>query len=188
MIFFVSLNGFAYRNTTIPNFNLVNQPSLEKILKAEVFVHIDGQLRAAYLILDYIPISKSFQAPKCVIKARDPHLHRISVTVPDFLTIGPIPKGTFTTIPIPEGIPRVVEPFQHVAKEEATSSQPATKEKKEEEDKEVVEVTNSEDNFTIFDQPLSPELQVGDSSHHPVQVHSLQEDTIVPKEMGIQHK
>ena len=83
MIFFVSLNGFAYRNTTIPNFNLVNQPSLEKILKAEVFVHIDGQLRAAYLILDYIPISKSFQAPKCIIKARNPRLHQISVAAPD---------------------------------------------------------------------------------------------------------
>ena len=110
MKFFVSPNGFADRNATIPNFNLVNQPSFDKILKAEVFIHTDGQLRAAHLILDYILISKSFQAPKCIIKAKDPHLHRISVAAPGFLTTGPIPKGTLTTNPIPEGIPKVALP------------------------------------------------------------------------------
>ena len=60
MMFIVSLNGFVDKNTAIPNFNLVNQPSLDKILKTEVFFHTDGQLMATYLILDYIPISKSF--------------------------------------------------------------------------------------------------------------------------------
>ena len=59
-MFFVSLNSFADKHAAIPNFNLVNQPSLDKILKAEVFVHTEGQLKAAHLILDYIPISKSF--------------------------------------------------------------------------------------------------------------------------------
>ena len=110
MIFFVSLYGFADRNVDIPNFNLMNQSSLDKTLKAEVFIHTDGQLRVAHLILDYILISKSFQAPKCIIKAKDPHLHRISVAAPGFLTTGPIPKGTLTTNPIPEGIPKVALP------------------------------------------------------------------------------
>ena len=41
MMFFVFPNGFADRNTVVPNFNLMNQASLEKILKAEVFVHTD---------------------------------------------------------------------------------------------------------------------------------------------------
>ena len=68
--FFVFLNGFVDKNVAIPNFSLVNQLSLDKILKAEVFVHSDGQLRAAHLILSYTPISKTFQAPKCVIKLR----------------------------------------------------------------------------------------------------------------------
>ena len=72
--FFVFLHSFVDKNAVVPNFSLVNQPSLDKILKAEVFVHIDGQLRAAHLILDYVPISKSFLVPKCVIKARDPWL------------------------------------------------------------------------------------------------------------------
>ena len=107
IMFFVFANGFANKNTAIPNFSLVKQQSLDKILKAEVFIHIDGQLRAAHLILDYIPISKSFQALRCVIKAKDPRLHRISVAAPGFLISGPIPKGTLTTDPIPEGIPKV---------------------------------------------------------------------------------
>ena len=95
----------------MPNFNLVNQPSLDKILKAEVFIHSDDQLRAAHLILSYTPISKSYQAPKRVIKAKDPRLHRISIAALGFLTTGPIPKGTLTTDPIPEGIPKVALPL-----------------------------------------------------------------------------
>ena len=39
----------------MPNFNLVNQESLEKILKPEVFIHSDGQLRAAHLHLQMLP-------------------------------------------------------------------------------------------------------------------------------------
>ena len=39
---FVFSNGFADKNDVVPNFSLVNQPSLDKILKAEVFVHSDG--------------------------------------------------------------------------------------------------------------------------------------------------
>ena len=35
-------NGFTNKHAAIPNFNLVNQPSLDKILKAEMFVHSDG--------------------------------------------------------------------------------------------------------------------------------------------------
>ena len=40
-IFFVFLNDFADKNAAIPNFGLVNQQSLYKILKAEVFIHSD---------------------------------------------------------------------------------------------------------------------------------------------------
>ena len=46
-------NGFIDKHVVVSNFNLVNQPNLDKILKAEVFVHSDSQLRAACLILDY---------------------------------------------------------------------------------------------------------------------------------------
>ena len=57
----------------------------------------DGQLRAAHLILGYTPISRAFQAPKCVIKAYDPRLQNISVAYEEVV----VPEG----IPIPEGTP-----------------------------------------------------------------------------------
>ena len=60
-------NGFVDKHTIVPNFNLVNQPSLDKILKAEVFFHSGDQLRAAQLILGYNFLSSSFQVLKCVI-------------------------------------------------------------------------------------------------------------------------
>ena len=75
---------FADRHVIELNLNLVNNDSLEKILQAKVFMNEDDQLRAAHLILGYKPISSSFQVPKCVIKARDPYLQRISVVVPGF--------------------------------------------------------------------------------------------------------
>ena len=48
---FVS-DDFVDKYSTIPNFGLVNEPDLTKILKAKIFLHKDGQLRAAHLILN----------------------------------------------------------------------------------------------------------------------------------------
>ena len=138
-------DDFADGHAIEPNFNLINKESLEKILKAKIFVHKDGQLWAAHLILGYTPISSSFQAPKGIIKAKDPRLHQISVAAPSFLILGPIPECVLTTNPIPEGIPKVALPFQQAAKEEATPSQPANKEKEE-----VVDISESEDDFEVF--------------------------------------
>ena len=105
------------------NFNLVNQPSLDKILKAEVFVHSDGQLKVAHVILGYTPISKIYQVPKCIIKVNDPRLNRISIATPGFLITGLILEGMLTTDPIPKGIPKVALPPQPTTRE-ATSSHP----------------------------------------------------------------
>ena len=100
MLFFVYLDDFVDKNSTIPNFSLVNQPSLDKILKVKVFIHSNGQLRAAHLILGYTHISNSFQVSKCVIKAKDPHLHQISIAVLGFLTTDPIRRHTKGSIAI----------------------------------------------------------------------------------------
>ena len=110
--FFFFPNGFIDKHATIPNFNLVNQPSLDKILKDEVFVHSDGQLWAVHLILEYNPLSSSFQALKYVIKAKDSHLHLINVAVLGFLNPGPGLR--------PQGVLKV-EPFlQYKAEDETT--------------------------------------------------------------------
>ena len=88
----------------------------------------DGQLRAAHLILGYIPISRTFQAPKCVIKVKDPRLHRISVAYKGFV----VPEG----IPISEGTPLTQPLFVATLSIEASSSQPILQEEEEEEEKE----------------------------------------------------
>lgn len=110
-----------------------------KILKAEIFVHTDGQLRTAHLILGCNPLSSSFQSPKCVIKAKDPFLHQINIAVPGFLV----------TSPVLEGVQQIELPFLRAVEEEATPSQATIKE-----EEVVVEISESKDDFEIFNQPL----------------------------------
>ena len=119
-MFFI-FGELANKYYAIPNLNLVNQLNLTKILKAEIFVHKDGQLRTAHLILSYNPISSSFQAPKYMIKAKDRCLHQINIVVPGFLDAGLAPKG----------VQQVELPFQYTAEKEVTPSQPAIKEEEE---------------------------------------------------------
>ena len=126
---------------------MVNRASLDNILKAEVFVNEDdNQLRAVHLILGYTPISRAFQAPKCVIKSRDPCLHRISVTVEGFL----LPKGAS----IPEGMPLVG----------FSSSRPVVKEEEEKtkKEEEVIELGSFEDEFEVLNRAQSFEDPFGD--------------------------
>ena len=161
-------NDFANRCFTKPKLNLVNKASLDRVLKAEIYMNeADGQLRAAHLILGYTPLSFAFQAPKCVIRARDPRLHRISVSYKGFV----VPKG----IPLPKDTSRTEPLFVAAISTGASSSQPALeeeeveeKEEDEEEEEEVVELSDSSEDFGIFDQPTHSE-----------------ED---PEEMGIQRK
>ena len=127
----------------------------------------DGQLRAAHLILGYTPLSFAFQAPKCVIRARDPRLHRISVAYEGFI----VPEG----IPLPQYTSHTEPLFVASISVGTSSSLPTLREKeikgrkeKEKGEEEVVAVSESSDDFGIFDQPISPE-----------------ED---PDEMGIQRK
>ena len=173
-------NGFTDKRATIPNFNLVNQSSLDKILKVELFIHTDGQLRAAHLILDHILISFSFQALKCQIKARDPRLHLINVPMPGFLNPGSRPQGVL----------KIESLLQCKAEDEATPFQPATREEEEEEkEEEVVEVFDSKDEFEVFNQPQSPEVSTDDFSHLPsAEVSQIQEDSFFLEAIGIKRK
>ena len=72
---------------------MVNFIDLNRILQSEIFIHRDGQLRTVHVILKFKPISKCFQNPKHVIKAKDLRLALIDVAVPGFLTQPP-PSGT----------------------------------------------------------------------------------------------
>lgn len=157
---FYFFDGFIDKYAAILYLNLVNQSDLDKILKAEVFVYEDGQLRVAHLFLGYNPLSSSFQAPKCVIRAKDKRLHLINVVIPGFLNQGPAP----------EGVQQIELPFRFTSEEEATPSQPTIKEKEE-----VVEVLDSEDNFEVFNRPQSLKAPAKDfSSLPPAQVSQTQ--------------
>ena len=51
---------------------------------------VDNQVKVAHKILGYDPIQKSFSAPKYVIRAKDPRLHRITIAEHGFL----LPEGS----------------------------------------------------------------------------------------------
>ena len=68
-----------------PNINFVNVADLNKVLKSEVFVSEDKQLRAIHLILNFQPLFDKFQDVGHAIRAGDPRLARIDVLVPRFL-------------------------------------------------------------------------------------------------------
>ncbi|KAL0009695.1 hypothetical protein SO802_004803 [Lithocarpus litseifolius] len=74
--------------------HLVNFTDLNQILRSEIFLHKDGQLRVAHVILGYKPFTKRFQSLKNVIKARDARLALIDVAAPSFLLTKPPPMGT----------------------------------------------------------------------------------------------
>ena len=139
---------------------------MDRILQAEIYVNeSDGQLRAAHLILGYNPILCAFQAPSCVIRAKDPRLCRISVAYEGFV----VPQG----IPLPRYSP-LAEPLPVATlAAEATSSPPLVFQVKEEEEVEreeegFVDLTLSTDDYEVFDQ-LSPSQNA-------------------PEKMGIQRK
>ena len=125
----------------------------------------NSQLRAAYVILRYKPISLGFQAPKCVIKANDPRLHHISVAFEGFV----VPKG----VPIPEGTPFTQSLFVGIPSIGASPSQPIVKEEeeeKEEEEKEkepeeIMDLLDSQDEFEVFNRRLSLESTSADLDH-----------------------
>ena len=142
--------------------------SLDRILQSEVYVNeLDGQLRAAHLILGYTPISRAFQAPRCVIKAKDPRLHRISVAYEGFVVLEGIPLPTSTPLTqllpvatLSVGVPSPSPILQEGEEEEEEEEEP--------EEEGFMDLTESTDEFEVFNQPSPPKN--------------------LPAEMGIQRK
>ena len=137
---------------------LVNKASLDRVLRAEIYVNpSDGQLRAAHLILGYNPISRAFQAPSCVIKAKDPWLRRISVAYEGSV----VPQG----IPLPEysqhtkALP--VTSFAEVVPSSPHVSQVKEEEEAEREEESFVDLASATNVYEVFDlltpSPNTPE-------------------------------
>ena len=83
IIFFLDIS--ADKEHVSPKFSLVNVPGLNYLLRSEIFVSKDRQLRAAYLILDYEPISRIFQDRGQALRAGSSRLARVDVSKSGFL-------------------------------------------------------------------------------------------------------
>ena len=85
-----------------PQISLINVSALNYLLRSQIFVNDDGQLRAAHLVLDYEPLSRSFQDIGNAIRANDYRLAHIDVSRPHFLAPHDLPPVDH---PIPQGVP-----------------------------------------------------------------------------------
>ena len=150
----------------------MNKASLDRVLQAEIYINpSDGQLRAAHLILGYNPISRAFQAPSCVIKAKDPRLRRISVAYERFI----VPQG----VPLPK-YSQLTEPLPVASLAEAAPSSPPVFQVEEEEEAEreeegFVDLTSATDDFEVFNQSTPSPNTSEDMGIQRKPQHSLQE-------------
>ena len=83
IIFFLDI--FADKEHVSPKLSLVNIPGLNYLLRLEIFVSEDEQLRAAHLILDYEPLSRIFQDAGQALRAGSSKLAHVDVSKPGFL-------------------------------------------------------------------------------------------------------
>ena len=70
-----SLNVFADKAHVAPRLNFVNVPAFNKVPRSEIFVSEDGKLRTIHLVLDFEPLSNTFQDAGLAIRVGDPRLH-----------------------------------------------------------------------------------------------------------------
>ena len=91
---------------------MTNVAALNYLLRSQIFLNDDGQLQAAYLILDYEPLSRNFQEIGNAIRANDYRLARIDVSRPNFLAPHDLPPVDH---PIPQGVPLVAQSIQQVS-------------------------------------------------------------------------
>ena len=98
----VWLSYLTDKTYTNPKLSLINVPALNYLLRSQIFVNDDGQLRAVHLILDYEPISRTFLDVGNSIRANDHRLARIDVSRLGFLAPHDLPPVDH---PIPQGIP-----------------------------------------------------------------------------------
>ena len=87
-----------------PRLRFTNVAALNYLLRSQIFVNDDGQLQVAHLILDYEPLSRSFQQVGNTIKTNDYWLDHIDVSRPNFLVPHDLP---LVDHPIPQGVPLV---------------------------------------------------------------------------------
>ena len=98
---------FVDKRHVAPRLSLTNVKAFNYLLRSEIFVSEDRQLRAVHLILDFEPISKIYQEIGHAIRAGEQRLAQIDVSRPNFLA--------------QDDLPLVVLPLQRVPPEAAAA-------------------------------------------------------------------
>ena len=119
----------------------------------------NNQVRVAHKILGYDPIQKSFLAPKYVIRAKDPWLHRITVAEHGFL----LPEGSSA------------QGGATLAGSSSSYQAAETEEVRVESEEQVAKLGQSEDEFGAFNQVDLPEDPSGDLGNPSLTKTDLQE-------------
>ena len=86
MVLLLSFFLFVDKRYLAPNLNFVNVPNPNRVLRSEVFMSEDKQLRVFHHILDFKPLSDKFQDVGNMIRMGDPRLAWIDVSMLGFLT------------------------------------------------------------------------------------------------------
>ena len=94
-----------------PQLSHTNIMGLNYLLRSEIFVSEDRQLRAVHLILDFEPISRVFQDIGHAIRVGDPRINPINVSKPTFLAKEDLPP---VRLPVQQIPPQLVVPLQQV--------------------------------------------------------------------------
>ena len=94
-----------------PRISLINVSALNYLLRSQIFVNDDEQLRATHLILDYEPIFRTFLDVGNAIRANDYRLARIDVSRPHFLAPHDFP---LVDHPVLQSIPLAAQSLQQV--------------------------------------------------------------------------
>ena len=102
-----------------PQLSHTNIVGLNYLLRLEIFVSEDRQLRAVHLILDFEPISRVFQDIGHNIKTRDPRINLIDVSKPTFLAQEDLPPDRLPVQKIP---PQLVVHLQQVPLEASVAA------------------------------------------------------------------
>ena len=103
----IFLDTFADKDHVSPKLSHTNVQALNYLLRSEIFVSEDWQLLAAPLILNYEPLSRTFQDVGQAIKAGSSRLARIDVSKPGFLALRdlpPVPRLVLQN-PLPVALP-----------------------------------------------------------------------------------
>ena len=89
------MDAFADSDHVSPKLSHTDVQALNYLLRSEIFVSEDRQLRAVPSILDYEPLSRTFQDVGQAIRVGSSRLARIDISKPGFLArrdLPPIPR------------------------------------------------------------------------------------------------